>query len=85
MTTSHRRNTKCGTVSPIPTGSNQKPTRLKHPPSHSRGESILEDGCMLTDGRLDFVFLTGEAVPLELPQRWSPVLRTGDLGAIGRC
>ncbi|MDK8451510.1 zinc ribbon domain-containing protein [Corynebacterium mastitidis] len=41
--------------------------------------AVLEGGCMLTDGRLGFVFITGEAVTLELPQRWSPVLRTGDL------
>lgn len=34
-------------------------------------------GCMLTDGRLGFVFLTGEAVTLDLPQRWSPVPRGG--------
>ncbi len=34
---------------------------------------------MLTDGRLGFVFITGEAVTLDLPQRWSPVMRPGEL------
>lgn len=47
--------------------------------------AVLEGGCMLTDGRLGFVFVTGEAVTLNLPQRWSPVMRPGDLAATGRC
>ncbi|BDY02663.1 MAG: zinc ribbon domain-containing protein [Cutibacterium avidum] len=47
--------------------------------------AVLDDGCMLADGRLGFVFITGEAVTLDLPQRWSPVLRAGELAAIGRC
>lgn len=40
---------------------------------------------MLTDGRLGFVFITGEAVTLDLPQRWSLVMRSGELAATGRC
>ena len=47
--------------------------------------AVLEGGCMLTDGRLGFVFITGEAVTLDLPQRWSPVMRPGELAATGRC
>lgn len=31
--------------------------------------AVLEGGCMLTDGRLGFVFVTGAAVTLDLPQR----------------
>lgn len=31
--------------------------------------AVLEGGCMLTDGRLGFVFLTGEVVTLDLPER----------------
>lgn len=41
--------------------------------------AVLEGGCMLTDGRLGFVFVTGEAVTLDLPQRWSPVMRPSEL------
>ena len=44
---------------------------------------MLEGECMLTDGRLGFVFITGEAVTLDLPQRWSPVMRSGELAAAG--
>ena len=47
--------------------------------------AVLEGGCMLTDGKLGFVFITGEAVTLDLPQRWSPVMRPGELAATGRC
>ena len=47
--------------------------------------AVLEGGCMLTDGRLGFVFITGEAVTLDLPQRWSLVMRSGELAATGRC
>lgn len=47
--------------------------------------AVLEGGCMLTDGRLGFVFITGEAVTLDLPQRWSPVMRPGELAATGCC
>ena len=47
--------------------------------------AVLEGGCLLTDGRLVFVFITGEAVTLGLPQRWSPVLRADNLAATGRC
>ncbi|MDU1352866.1 MAG: zinc ribbon domain-containing protein [Actinomyces sp.] len=47
--------------------------------------AVLEGGCMLTDGRLGFVFITGEAVTLDLPQRWSPVMRPGELAATRRC
>jgi len=47
--------------------------------------AVLEGGCRLTDGRLGFVFVTGEAVTLDLPQRWSPVMRPGELAATGRC
>ena len=47
--------------------------------------AVLEGGCMLTDGRLGFVFITGEAVTLDFPQRWSPVMRPGELAATGRC
>ena len=47
--------------------------------------AMLEGGCMLTDGRLGFVFITGEAVTLDLPQRWRPVMRPGELAATGRC
>ena len=47
--------------------------------------AVPEGGCMLTDGRLGFVFITGEAVTLDLPQRWSPVMRPGELAATGRC
>lgn len=36
--------------------------------------AMLEGGCILTDGRLGFVFITGEAVTHGLPQRWSPVI-----------
>lgn len=32
----------------------------------------VEGGCMLTGGRLGFVFITGEAVTLDLSRRWSP-------------
>ncbi|MDU7238685.1 hypothetical protein [Actinomyces sp.] len=46
--------------------------------------AVLEGGCMLTDGRLGFVFITGEAVTLNLPQRWSPVMRAGKLAATER-
>ena len=46
---------------------------------------MLEGGCMLTDGRLGFVFITGEDVTLDLPQRWSPVMCPGGLAATGRC
>lgn len=46
---------------------------------------IFEGGCMLTDGRIGFVFLTGEAVTLELPHRWTPVHYADDAIAIGRC
>lgn len=44
--------------------------------------AVLEGGCMLTDGRLGFVFITGEAVTLDLPQRWSPVMRPGELDPV---
>lgn len=45
--------------------------------------TILEDSCMLTDGRLGFVFVTGgEAVTFDLPQRWSPVMRAGELADV---
>jgi hypothetical protein len=44
--------------------------------------AVLEGGCMLTDGRLGFVFITGEAVTLNLPQRWSPVMRPGELAVM---
>lgn len=47
--------------------------------------AVLEGGCMLTDGRLGFVFITGEAVTLDLPHRWSPLLRADNLAATGRC
>lgn len=47
--------------------------------------AVLEGGCMLTDGRLGFLFITGEAVTLDLPQRWSPVMRPGELAATRRC
>lgn len=47
--------------------------------------AVLEGGCMLTDGRLGFVFLTGEAVTLDLPQRWSPVMHPGELATTARC
>ena len=47
--------------------------------------AMLEGGCMLSDGRLGFVFITGEAVTLDLPQRWSPVMRPGELATTGRC
>lgn len=47
--------------------------------------AVLEGGCMLADSRLGFVFITGEAVTLDLPQRWSPVMRAGELAATGRC
>ncbi len=47
--------------------------------------AVLEGGCRLTDGRLGFVFITGEAVTLDLPQRWSPMMRPGKLAATGRC
>lgn len=47
--------------------------------------AVLEGGCRLTDGRLGFVFITGEVVTLDLPQRWSPVMRPGELAATGRC
>lgn len=47
--------------------------------------AVLEGGCTLTDGRLGFVFITSEAVTLDLPQRWSPVMRPGELAATGRC
>ena len=47
--------------------------------------AVLEGGCTLTDGRLGFVFITSEAVTLVLPQRWSPVMRPGELAATGRC
>ena len=46
--------------------------------------ALLEGGCMLTDDRIGFVFITGEVVTLELPQHWSPVLRTGDLAVTTR-
>ncbi len=46
--------------------------------------AVLEGGCMLTDGRLGFVFITGETVTLDLPQRWSPVMRAGKLAATER-
>lgn len=38
----------------------------------------MEGRCMLTDGRPGFVS-AGWAVTLELPHRWSPVLRTEEL------
>lgn len=47
--------------------------------------AVLEGGCRLTDGRLGFVFITGEAVTLDLPQCWSPVMCPGELAATGRC
>ena len=47
--------------------------------------AVLDGGCTLTDGRLGFVFITSEAVTLVLPQRWSPVMRPGELAATGRC
>lgn len=47
--------------------------------------AVLEGGCMLTDGRVGFAFVTDEAVTLDLPQRWSPVMRSGELAATGRC
>lgn len=47
--------------------------------------AVLEGGCMLTDGRLGFVFITGEVVTLDLPQCWSPVMSPGELAATGRC
>lgn len=47
--------------------------------------AVLEGGCMLPDGRLGFVFRTGDAVTLDLPQRWSPVLRSGEFATAGRC
>lgn len=47
-----------------------------HPPDFL---AVLEDDCMLTDGRRGFMFAPCEAVTLELPKRWSPVLRAGEL------
>ena len=47
--------------------------------------AVLEGGCMLTDGRLGFVFITGEAVTLDLPHRWSPLLRVDNLAATRCC
>ncbi len=47
--------------------------------------AMLEGSCVLTDGRLGFVFITGEAATLDLPQRWSPVMCPGELAATGRC
>ena len=47
--------------------------------------AILEGGCMLTDGRIGFVLLTSEAVTLDLPQPWSPVMRAGQPASPGRC
>ena len=45
----------------------ESPTQLAlHIPDF---RAVLEGGCMLTDGRLGFVFITGEAVTLDLPQR----------------
>ena len=59
------------------------PTQLAF---HSPGFlAVLEGGCMLTDGRLGFVFITGEAVTLDLPQHWNPVICPGELAATGRC
>ena len=47
--------------------------------------AVLEGGCTLTDGRLGFVFITSEAGTLDLPQRWSPVMRPVELATTGRC
>lgn len=40
--------------------------------------AALEGGCMLTEGRPSFEVITGEAVTLDLPHCWSPVMRVGD-------
>lgn len=47
--------------------------------------SVLEGGCMLTDGRLGFVFITGDAVTLQLPVRWTPIAHSEGLTLTGRC
>ena len=41
------------------------PTQITLPLPHFL--AVLEGGCMLTDGRLGFVFITGEAVTLDFP------------------
>ena len=46
---------------------------------------ILEGGMVLTSNQLGLVFITGEAVTLDLPQRWTPVLYADDLAVKGRC
>lgn len=38
---------------------------------------------MLTGGKLGFVFRTSEAVTLDLPKRWSPVMRQATSGLQG--
>lgn len=47
--------------------------------------ATLEGGYILTDGRLGFVFITGEVVTLDLSRHWSPVMRAGELAVTGRC
>ncbi|WP_051394961.1 zinc ribbon domain-containing protein [Propionimicrobium sp. BV2F7] len=42
---------------------------------------ILEGGMVLTSNQLGLVFITGEAVTLDLPQRWTPVLYADGLAA----
>lgn len=37
--------------------------------------TIVEGGMVLTSNQLGFVFTTGEAVTLDLPKGWTPVLR----------
>ncbi|MDY5855263.1 hypothetical protein [Mobiluncus sp.] len=37
--------------------------------------AIVEGGMALTSNQLGFVFTTGEAVTLDLPKGWTPVLR----------
>lgn len=37
--------------------------------------AIVEGGMVLTSNQLGFIFTTGEAVTLDLPKGWTPVLR----------
>lgn len=61
-----------------PHGDRRAPDRIADPacaphaglPCHAGGRLPA-----ITDGRLGFVFITGEAVTLDLPQHWSPVMR----------
>ncbi len=46
---------------------------------------VLEGGCVLTGGKLGFVFRTSEAVTLDLPKRWTPVMYSDGLDVTGRC